>query len=238
MQSILLRFLILALLGMTSVHAAAQQAPADLAVVVTEHPTTADMVEITAFSPTYPTDLLQAQIAKLGELLNSAPRGVMTFRSSIPTASGDVTFVKAKFAVDGLIDRAAGELRIEPLIKAFAGAQEPFTIHAMTVLFDGEKPNENTVKNFSSEFVAGQARIVPSLTEKGQPGIEYAITLLSQDSQKLSFPSKRVEPKGTDAPSQAGGSLPMYVWAAIIVAGLSAGALVYLALARRTPARR
>ncbi|MBX3118990.1 MAG: hypothetical protein KF784_07985 [Fimbriimonadaceae bacterium] len=212
---------------------------AGINVVVTEHPLTADMVEITALDPNYPPDLLRQQIDTLGQLLKSTPRGLTVGYAEIDPTNPALRFLKARFAVDGLIERSVGELRIEPILKAFAGAPAPYTLKGITILFDGEAPNENTVKRYDlPDAFLSQAIIVPSPSQEGAPGIEYSVKYLTQDPNKITYPNRRVEPKSSDTPSEPAGLLPTYVWIAIFMAGLSAGALVYLALAKRPSVRR
>lgn len=242
MRRLIRRSLVLTLMLLAIAAAYAQSSLSvnpGITVVVTEHPLTSEDVEVTAFDPNYPAQLLRQQIETIGKLLGSPPRGVAVVVQQIDPAKPELKFLKARFAVNGLIERSTGELRLEPIIKAFAGAPAPYTLEGITILFDGESPTENTIRRYDvpGAFLS-EAQIVSSPSESGAPGIEYTIKYLSQDPNKMVYPSKRVEPKSAETASQPAGQLPGYVWIAIIVAGLSAGALVYLALAKRTPVRR
>lgn len=242
MQSIMHRLVFVAFVLTLLTTAQAQETfinvNAGLSVVVKEHPTSADMVEVTVVDPAYPKELLQQQILTLGQYINSEPRGLSVGYVQIDPEKPELRFLKANFAVDGLIDRSSQELRVEPILKAFAGAPAPYTLEGLTIIFEGEQTNRNTVRRYDSDAVQAQARVIPAMEKEKGTSIEYGVRYLTQDPAKISFPSRYTEPKSSQATSERGGQLPTYVWIAIFVAGLSAGALVYLALARRSPARR
>ena len=69
-------------------------------VVVREHPTGADLVEITAVDPEYPRELLKSQIESLGKSLNNNARGLFV---SDPRSANYAGTTKATFGIDGLI---------------------------------------------------------------------------------------------------------------------------------------
>ncbi len=201
----------------------------DVSFVIREHATSADLVEVTALNADYPADLLRRQLQAMGELLGSMPRGLHLFRYQMDPEKPSLTFLKATFAVDGLIDRRRRVLRLSPILKAFAGAPEANRIQGISVLFAGETPNENVVRRFSSEALTAIARVIEQ-----PPGIEYRVALRKQDPKVLDFPDERVEPSTAKEPSLPQTGPPAYTWVAIGVAGIAAGALVYSLLRRRS----
>lgn len=206
----------------------------DATVVIREHATGADMVEITMSRADYPTELLREQMEFLGSELNSMPRGLVVQKIGLDSTNKELQFVKARFAVDGILDRAGHRLNIQPLLRAFAGSPEPYTVKNMLIIFDGEKPSARTVKRHVSDAVDAEANFVSAPAE-----IEYHITLKSQDRSKIIFPDHAPEQKLGTKPSVKGSSPSILFYGAIGIAALAVGALVYLTLLRaRRPARR
>lgn len=208
----------------------------DVSIVVQEHERTgADLVTVTALHPDYPPELLRSQIDTLGRLLASEPRGVAVFEQKMGAEDGgDLVFLKATFAVDGLIDRRQGELRISPILQAFAGVPAPFTVTGISLVFDGERPGPNTISVIETQGLRGEARVMP-----GDSGLEYRFELKSQNPEMLVVPDRRPEPTEAAKPSVGRSGLPVWVWIAIVAAGVGAGLLVYLALLRAgTPRSR
>lgn len=201
----------------------------DVSVVVQEHERTgADLVTVTVLNPEYPADLLRSQIESIGRALQSEPRGLVLFEQKMGSGDGaELVFLKASFAVDGLIDRRLGELRISPILQAFAGAPEPFTVRGISLVFDGERPGPNTISAIETAGLRGEARVMP-----GDSGLEYRFELRTQDPKLLVVPDRRPEPTEVSEPSVGRGFLPPWVWIAIVAAGVGAGLLVYLALLR------
>ncbi|HRK20826.1 MAG TPA: hypothetical protein PLX06_03415 [Fimbriimonadaceae bacterium] len=199
----------------------------DVSVVVKEHKMTADEVVITVLDPKYPPELLQKQILTLGAELKSEPRGLSVGKVRLDPNNARLDFVRGVFAVDGLIDRANGTLNLQPILRAFAAAPEPFTVENLMIVFDGEKPSAKTVKRHVTEAVEATATAVSA-----PPSVEYRVKLLSQDPAKLEFPLTAPEPSYSPKPSpKATGRSPLF-YGAIALAALAAGALVYLALLR------
>lgn len=205
----------------------------DVAVVVREHRLTADEVVVTVLNPEYPEELLEKQILALGVDLKSAPRGLSVGRVRMIEGNPKSDFVRAVFAVDGLIDRANGVLNPAPILRAFAGAPDPFTIENIQIVFDGERPNAKTIKRHVTDAIEATGTAVSS-----PPSVEYHVRLLSQDPAEIDFPLTAPEPSYPvkTSPQSSGSSLLFY--GAIAVAALAVGALVYLALLRSGGASR
>ena len=209
----------------------------DATITVTKHPMGADMVENTMTKNGYPPQLLDSQVRQLSKTIGSDPRGVQVFDYVLDPTNPDTHFTKATFAVDGIIDRKLGSVRINPLAKIFAGAPKPWTIHALDLEFKGEVPTERMIKIWRSKSAVVEGRY-QDLKDPKLAGIEFRVELLSQDPAKLDIPepgesSKTVSKSKTDV---AGTD-----WTAIsvlVVAALACGALVYSLLIRSRPKTR
>lgn len=200
----------------------------DATVVIREHATSADMVEITMSRADYPVDLLRQQMEYLGSELNSMPRGLDIQKIGLDPTNKELQFVKARFAIDGILDKAAHRLDLQPLLRAFAGAAEPYTIRHLLIIFDGEKPSARTVKKHVSDAVEAEANFVTAPAE-----IEYHVTLKSQDRSKITFPDQAPDEKPGKEPAEKASGPTMLFIGAIAIAALAVGALVYLTLLRR-----
>jgi len=206
----------------------------DAAITVHKHPMGADMVEITMRASGYPGKLLESQIQKLGAFLKSDPRGVQTWDYEL---NPDMHFTKATFAVDGIIDRKLGAVRLNPIAKAFAGAPQPWTIHSLEIQFQGEIPTGNMIQVWPSKASVVEGRF-ENTKDPRMAGIEFRIQLLSQDPSKMDIPepgvvrqtpiNNAIQPTGTD-------------WTTVvvfIVAAVAIGALVYSLLLKGRPKSR
>jgi hypothetical protein len=95
-------------------------------VVITQHPMGADLVEVTVLGAKYSQDALQKHIVALGKEVGMDPRGV-----SIGVV-GD-SFVKATFAVPGLIQNKEPKFNLPAIARAFAFGDAPLT--QLSVMF-------------------------------------------------------------------------------------------------------
>ena len=200
-------------------------------IIVRQHKTGADLVQISLVKADYPESLLRKQIAAIGDELGSAPRGVSIGYRSV-TAEHKMTFLRAEFAVDGLIERDLPALRVQPLIRAFAGMPKPYTIEGINILFDGEKPTDQTVRKFRIDKVLdAEARFIPL-----PRGIEYQVHLLSQNPQLITFPEKydKANEKAPSTPSVPRDNRVLLI-TLFGIASLALGALVYFAMLRGGP---
>jgi hypothetical protein len=199
----------------------------DVTVVIREHSTSADMVEVTMSRADYPPELLREQLERLGAELGSPPRGLNVAVVKMAPNNRNLQFVKATFAVNGILDRAGKRLDIQPILRGFAGAREPFTIDSLLIIFDGERPGPRTVKSHRSDAVEAEAAFVAAPTE-----IEYHVRLKTQDPAKIEFPPQAPEPTSDAKPSEERSGTPVLFYAALGAGALAVGALVYLALLR------
>jgi hypothetical protein len=196
-------------------------------VVVRKHSTGADLVEITMVDPTYPPGLLRERVNKLGEYLGSPVRGVFVSDPKMPGYAGST---KATFGVDGIMQN--GKFRLTPVARAFAGIDSPNEISGISVVFEKQTPNADTVKDYRSDAVDVQADSQP-----GSIGIEYRISLKDQNPSHIEIPDSALAV--TTGPNQivprGGPDTATYVL--IGLAAVAVGALVY-SLTLRGPRRR
>ena len=94
----------------------------DATITIKKHPLGADMVEVTMTASGYPPELLKSQIQHLGKYLHSDPRGLQVYDYVLDPSNPNTHFTKAQFAVDGVILRQLGSVRLNPFAQAFAGA--------------------------------------------------------------------------------------------------------------------
>jgi hypothetical protein len=206
----------------------AEVARPDVIVQITRHRLGANMFEVTAVTPGYPTDLLHAQVEKLGQLAGSGVRGVAVGQYTI---GGDrkLTFTKATFATDGIIDRERGILHVTPIIQAFAGAPAPYTVSGMQIIFSGETAGPKTLKSYSSPGVRLQAK-----ENASPPMVEYRIQLLSQNPADLIVPDESVPeqnaPKIASTVQRSG--FDWGLWIPLLFAAAAASILVYFLIVR------
>jgi len=198
----------------------------DVMIIVREHSTGADLVQITMVKPNYPKELLQEQILKMGKELVIAPRGVQI---TTPNLGSKSTFLRAEFGIDGILEPQLPAIRLAPVIKAFAGAPDPHQISVINIVFDSITPTTSTVLTYTKDGVLrAEGRYHPY-----PKGIEYQIELLDQDPAKISFPEKieksnEKPPETTSEPRDNRVLLITF----FSIAGLALGALVYFAMLR------
>lgn len=201
---------------------------------VREHQFSPDMVTITLLATGYPQELLQNQLEALGSYTGSPPRGLNVYRETIP-AKEPISFLKATFATDNIIDRVAGRLHIDRVIKPFLGAPEPHTLSSFLVTFEGEIPSSRTLRLFSTDkvLVSGTASVMPR-------GVEYKVLAKTQNPEELTIPTEgkapeqpKAKPEQNLAPAMPLGALLLLVTSSLIL-----GALVYFLSVRSAGKRK
>jgi len=206
----------------------------DITIVVHKHSMGADMVQFTARAAGYPPDLLRKQIDNLGKYLHSVPRGVDIGQYNPDPANKSLAFTKGEFAIDGIIDHAKGTLRINPIAQSIAGAPSPWTIHGLEIEFEGEVPSSEMPRRWPSKYVPGEGRF-EGTSDSRLTGVEYRITLLSQDPAKFDIPEPGQKPtleKKKKAPASGADWTSITVF---LVAAAAVGVLVYSFLLRVKP---
>ncbi len=202
----------------------------DVIVQIKKHPFGADLFEITAVMPNYPADLLRSQVEKMCSLIGVPPRGLAVGPVGI-AGNPRLTSTRATFATDGVIDRKQGILRISPIIEAFAGAPEPYTVNGLSILFNGEQPTTNTLRTYNGPGVRLQAIALEAPTL-----IEYRVQLLSQDPKQVAVPDAPIpqteqKTQSTASTVQQNG-VDWSLWIPLFAAAAAAGTLVYFLMLR------
>ena len=205
----------------------------DATFIVTLHKTGAQMIEVTLLDGNYPADVLQSELLDFGKRLGSDPRGLQIFRTALRSDDPSLSFVKAKFAVDGLMDPLQGTFRLAPIAQAFAQSPATNRIKNILVTFADQKFGPKTLQKFDSPFVQVRGRF-----NEDPKGLEYFIQITTDDPSKLTIPDSYEAPQvaAPSKPKKEGSN----VWflATVVVAGVSFGALVYLALVRTSARTR
>lgn len=203
-------------------------------ITISKHPMGADMVEITMTPLGYPPKLLRSQISALGKYLNSEPRGLEVYDYVLDPSNAKTHFTKAQFAVDGIIDRKLGSVRLNPFAKAFAGAPDPWTVHGLDIQLKSEVPTAKMIKVWRGQGVLLQGQFNPT-KDAILSAIEFRMLLKSQDPAKMDIPEPGDAPVSKRTSSA---TTPPMDWATIgvfLVAALALGALVYSLLLRSRP---
>ncbi|MCW5936108.1 MAG: hypothetical protein KIT11_02230 [Fimbriimonadaceae bacterium] len=205
--------------------------PPQAIVTVWKHATGADMVQVSMVSSAYPGETLRNICLAMGRELGSEPRGLAVTRDKL---TADLSATKARFAVDGLIDRQSGELRLQPVVRAFLGVPAPFQVSTVLVNFDGEKPVDGvTLKDYESDTV-----VLKATYSEAPLGIEYRVVALVQDPAALKIPARFQEPQIRQKASKKGAAPPTTLLVGLAgVSALAAVGLVYFALANRARRR-
>jgi hypothetical protein len=193
---------------------------------VQKHPMGADLVEITLLDSQYPEDVLRQQIQRLGAQLQCVPRGVTLEHVEMSKGPG-ASFLRARFAVDGLADPASGIYRLGPIARAMTGAPKGHEIHGLMVLFEDQAPGPSTLQTFGLQ--PGALVSVQGGYQPGRIGLEYRVALHTQDPAKIDIPDRAVVETphpATPAPAPPPPT-PWLLYGSIALFALGAGALVY-----------
>ncbi|MFN3683767.1 MAG: hypothetical protein ACK41F_07500 [Fimbriimonadaceae bacterium] len=203
-------------------------------VTVTEHATGAEIVEITPKAVSYPRDALQKQAERLAAELGQRPRGLQLQAVDIDgSGKPEMRFLRASFAVDGLIERNPLRLRLTPIARAFADGDPAAFPRVLSVLFQGEVPEERTIRRYRSSSVR-----VEALFHEDPRAIEYRIQIERPDPAAVSIPDRATDrPASAPAPAGRRRSGLWLVVSFVVAAGAAAGALVY-SLVLRKPGKR
>jgi hypothetical protein len=194
-------------------------------VLIQEHPTGAEDVTVAAIDAGYPADLLSDQVQKLGTYLGVEPRwaGPIEMRAGSPSA---------KFSVNGLIDKEKKVFRLQPIVRAFAGAPSPNTVDTIQILFVRERGWQDDLLTYELPGVVE----LEAMRHNDPDMLEYRVHLLTQDESKIVIPEKHAPPPAPNKVVVTEPSKTLY-YVLLGVAGVAAGVLVYLALLRSKPRR-
>jgi hypothetical protein len=198
----------------------------DATIVVQKHRLGPDEFEITVLDKAYDAAVLAQQCNDFAKRLGSSARGLSVGRVTIDESKG-ISFVKAKFTVDGFIDMQNGKVRIQELLRAFSTGPEGSRIRGYSLVLQNLKPASSMVRLYNGEGVRAQAEEIATGV-----GIEYRILVESSKTDEVIFPDRVEEQKQAAKPSDTGSGSSVMGWIALAVAGVAAGVLVYLALLR------
>lgn len=202
----------------------------DATVVVTQHPTGAQLVEVTMLDGAFPQEDLRADILDLGNRIGCPPRGLQIYQASLRANDPAMAFVKAKFAVDGLSDSANGRYRLEPIVRAFATKRTGRAAERLLITFAGDKATSKTLQRWDTDAVQIRGRYI-----EDPRGLEYFVAIRTSKPDEIVIPDAYSPPAAKPEPAPATRPGPILV-VAIVVAGIALAALVYFALVRK-PAR-
>jgi len=201
-------------------------------ILVEPSPAGGDLVDVSMTDAQYPSDLLSKQIMTLCRSLASGPNGLTVYHSSVALPGGQATFLKARFGAFGLIDLDTGHIRMQEIVRAFAGAPPPYTLSGLSVTFDAARPVPSTLRRFDSDAVRLEGQYDPPPAE----GLEYRVQLVSQKPEAIVIPD-HFEPATTKPSDRATGQSQVASWALIataVAASLALATLVYLRLLHKS----
>jgi len=203
----------------------------DLTVVVRKHAIGPDLVEVTAQDAKYPPELLEEQVNRLAQELQTTPTGLRIFVHEIDPKNPSLKFLRATFSVPGLIDRTEGTLRVGAIARAFAhkGGERS---DVLMVQFAGEQPSKKTVSRFEPKD--GTVAIQGTF-ESPTHGVEYRVKIGTDDPNKINVPDRGPGTAPAKAPPKPVATVDWTLIALLVVAALAMGALVYSLLLRARP---
>lgn len=184
-----------------------------------------EVVRITIDSPDYPDTLLRQQLQSLGSYTGYQVR-IASITRQVVDASREIVFLKAHVGTNNLIDRATGGLNLEAILKAFAGAPEPYTISSLQVSFSRVTPGESTL----SWYVLPDRVVVSGNFIDLPPSIDYRVLLLTQDPDEIVVPMAHQEQVEEVVEEEPRRPFPWLVILFAVIAIAAAGGLVYFVL--------
>jgi hypothetical protein len=204
----------------------------DATIVVRKNDLGTDNVTV-SLDEKYPPEVLKQQAEALAKNLGSDLRGYRTeiFR---PNSNDPGGYLRATFAVAGLIDRSKSTLGLQAMAQAFTGAPSPHTLHTLMVQYETEAPSRETLKQWRDP----EGSVLVQADASPQTGIEYRIKLNTQDASKIRIPEGAAAQAEKTAPTEK--KVPpsrsdWWIWPVILLAAASIGALVYSLLLRPRP---
>jgi hypothetical protein len=182
---------------------------------------TGDVVQLHYRGGLYDEAAIKRAIDALAASTGSQP-GTYQF---MPGATADEVS-KAIFIAKNVVDPSSGDIRLQPVVRAFmAGAQG--SVESFSVRIVGMAPNAySTLASYNSKTVALRA-----FYDAATPSIEYRILVLTDDPSKVQIPPRHIPDEMQNQPLEEPRSSPAPLLVGLIVlAGASAGALVYFFL--------
>ena len=189
------------------------------AIINVEHDSSMrDILQIYILKPGYTTELLRSRIEWIAGELGSPVDGLELY----PMGDGQPG-VKAICVVNNIVDPTLGELRIQPLIRAFLAGSQGQSIKSFSIRFSGFVPTSSTLQSYRSDAVVLEASFDPRSSI-----LEYRVLAMTDDPAELTIPPRYFPNSYVVASRESGNRLPILI-SLLVIAGLSAGALVYFA---------
>ena len=182
---------------------------------------TGDLVQLHYLGDLYDEPAAKAAILGLTESLGAEA----TNYQFIPTGTpGQVN--KVSFVTNGLMEPSTGDILLQPLVRSFMKGAKG-TVESFSIRIVGMRPNAySTLAAYNSKAVALRA-----FYDAKTPSIEYRILLLTKKTDEVVIPPRHIPDEmvtqGFEEPRDERTPLLLGL---IVLAGVSAGALVYFAM--------
>ena len=180
-----------------------------------------DVVQMHFSGAVYDQPSVEAAVSELATTTGSQIKNFQYIPAPTPE---DVT--KVFFVTQNLIDASTGDIRLQPIVRAFMkGAKGK--VESLSVRIIGMRPNPyTTLAGYTSDAVS-----LRGFFDAASQSIEYRILVLADSPSKVQIPPRHIpdETFTQGFESQKDDRTPLLL-GLILLAGASAGALVYFAL--------
>lgn len=194
----------------------------DVQIVVSKHPTGADMFEVTALNSNFSPGSLRQSLVKFGELLGNPPRGLTFFTENVGTLHpGAGKFLRATFAISGFWNLNRSVL-LQPLVRAFAGLKGSSEVQGMDLILNGQSESPSLIQTYISPAVEVQQQAIGN-----PPATDFRIQILSQDPNLISIPNSNSDVVQSRVHSKKQSSHSWFLLGLIGLIALSLAVLVY-----------
>ncbi|MBS1719531.1 MAG: hypothetical protein JST35_03685 [Armatimonadetes bacterium] len=204
-------------------------------IVVRKHAMGSDLFEIQMLQGGVDLEAMKAALKDFETQLGSPLQVPVIDRRVVPGPGPSTEYLTAKFAVNGFIDRKNKRINLQPLVRAFSSMKANPPVKGFSIVLDGEKPTDETVRQYLADDVGVQA------IHTQQPlGIEYRVEVRTTNPSGLVIPSALSEvPAEPKSPPAKPSSTFDWRIAALVGVGLIAlGALVYSLLLQPRNSKR
>ena len=180
-----------------------------------------DIVQLSFKSGVYDDPSLAKAVETLGKLTGAS----ITDLHVIPPVTAEEP-VRAMFTAKNILDPAVGDIRLQPVVRAFMTGAKEQRVDSFSIRVLGQQPSAyTTLASYSSKAVALRA-----FFDAKTPSIEYRILVMAESPAEVDIPPRH-EPDPVEMPQNQGAKnrTPLLV-SLVLLAGASAGALVYFSL--------
>lgn len=187
---------------------------------IQHEPGTGDVVQLHYSGEVYDEQAVEAAAKALAESLGSTV-GWFQF---LPSTEGGPS--RAMFVTQNILDASSGDIRLQPLVRAFGRGKGKGQVKAFSVTILGQVPSAySTLATYSSDTV-----VLKGFYNAAQPSIEYRILVLVDDPAGVEIPPRHIPSESAETTAGASNSEAPILFALVAVASVSAGALVYFSL--------